>query len=294
MTSLDKGANETPFSYCNVGASAQAQMIADLIAHSARPKGSTAPYVLAEVEGRSPYAEIARALECLQFYKTFGNSPEVMRAEYEAYEDSSTFLLMVDCRKLTPVGVTRLIRPNMAGFKSANDIASEKSKTSTGQPATLLTVKEAMAAVGARDPNKTLDVATIAAHPDYTGAALGRPVVFISLIRGIYEYSQRMHGENAYGSLIAIIDGRPLSLLRRVGLPIQTSDRVAAPFNYLGAKGNTFIGISVAEVERSVFGVGNLNGECDMNLSGVGIAGSDNNAEPARRLPTQGKAPRRG
>lgn len=93
---------------------------------------SSERYVAIAIDGNSPYADIGRRVENEVFTK-FGNDPEEMSREYDMYDSSSTFLVIVDQeaevdgehRKL-PVGCLRLIANGANGIKTINDVASQR------------------------------------------------------------------------------------------------------------------------------------------------------------------------
>lgn len=208
---------------------------------------SDSPFALLTISGESPYANVARSLECQVFDHYFNNDPNEMKEEYAPYEDSSSFFLLVDRENTKAAGVMRIIHPGEAGSKSVNDLPTDKCVSSDGMTATQLSADE-LAQDLQFDPAITLDVATIVAHPEYGAKARQDEVVLSSLMRAVYKYSQI----NGYDHLVAIIDKVPREKLEAVGLPIRTSDKVASPFEYLGAKGNSFIEIDIPAVEGSV------------------------------------------
>lgn len=227
---------------------AEARLLEQALAANPEVSESAATYGLLTIEGDSPYSNVARALECQIFDKYFGNDPEEMRQEYAPYEKSSKFFLLIDRENLKPAGVMRIVAPGEAGFKSVNDLPTDKSRTvETDEPITALDSEQIQGVFGI-DPSRTLDVATIAAAPEYGEKQTGSPIVLASLMRAVYKYSLA----NGYDDLVAIIDAVPLEKLKSVNLPIHTSPYVASPFKYLGAEGNTFIHIPIPAVEASV------------------------------------------
>lgn len=250
----------------------ESQLVGEALSQNPELQSSVARFALMTIDGASPYANVARSLERKQFEAYFGNDAEEMRKEYEPYEASSTFFLMVDREKLQPTGVMRLIKSSSVGFKSVNDIASSKSKTNEGALATSLSPDEVLSSM-AIDPEATLDIATIASHPDYTEKATNSPIVLAALMGALHGYCSR----NNIKDLVAIIDSKPLGQLQKIALPIKTLPNIATPFEYLGAMGNSFIHIPVDEVDESVssfsqpvfdyvFGSQQLNGECQLSF----------------------------
>lgn len=231
--------------------------------------GVDAPFCLLTIEHDSPLADIARGLERQVFDIYFGNDANVMAEEYAAYESRSLFFLLVDKTQLAPAGVSRVMTPQEgAPSKSFVDITTEKC-TQDGAPAARdgYTATDIIEQFGF-DKDKVLDVATIAVSRDYSANATNSTLALGGLMRALYTHSV------AEGmDLVAIIDALPLSKLEAINVPILRPDQkdIVSPFEYLGAKGNTFIGIRIRDVEESVsaldrgvfdfvFGAGNLGG----------------------------------
>jgi hypothetical protein len=115
-------------------------------------------HVLASTE---PAAELGRAVEQEVFAEFFGNTPDLLTAEYAPYEPASIFLCVVDHRRLVPAGVMRLIVPSPHGQKSLDDI-----QRVWGQP-----VEDVIArSHAAIDRERCWDIATLAVAPEYRGA----------------------------------------------------------------------------------------------------------------------------
>ncbi len=252
----------------------EAALIQEALAANPELSDSEAPFALLTLEGDSPYARVARALEGQVFGEWFDNGEDQMTREYGPYEDVSKFFLLVDRSGSVPAGVVRIIHPSDKGLKSVNDLSTEKARTPDGKPVTDLTMAEVFDEFGI-DEARTLDVATIAANPAYSKKESGSDLVLSSLMRALYHYAY-LQG-NDYDNLVAIIDEKPLGRLESVGSPIHTTPKIARPFEYLGAKGNTFIEIPLSEVETSVsavspvifdyvFGEGALYGECQLSF----------------------------
>jgi hypothetical protein len=120
------------------------------------------PFGLYVIPATDPAAELARFVEREVFLECFGNSPELLRDEYAAYEESTVFVCLLDHETCLPAGMMRLILPSDAGFKSLDDI-----ERAWGQ-----TVPDVWERTGLKpDASSTLDIATIAIMPDYRGDA---------------------------------------------------------------------------------------------------------------------------
>lgn len=143
------------------------------------------PFGLYVVGGDEPLADVARALEAEVFDDTFGNSPEVLAAEYGPYDDVSVFIVVLDHHRAGVAGMIRLILDGHGSLKSMTDIEGEPWNTA---------LDEALEAAGITDidPADALDVTTLAVHADYRGAttsglislALYQAVVQVALAGG--------------------------------------------------------------------------------------------------------------
>src|SRR5690349_5901878 len=84
-------------------------------------RGDT-PFGTYVIPSHHPAAELGRDLEREVFFEFFGNTPELLDAEYERYEASSLFLSIIDHEREQIAGGMRVIVPSAAGFKSLDDI----------------------------------------------------------------------------------------------------------------------------------------------------------------------------
>ncbi len=85
-------------------------------------RGNT-PFGLYVLDGAQPESDLARHLEQAVFYETFGNTPDLLAAEYGPYDPASFFLCVVDHHRRQAAGMIRVIRPSPLGFKSIDDLA---------------------------------------------------------------------------------------------------------------------------------------------------------------------------
>jgi hypothetical protein len=90
-----------------------------VVAAAGQPSQPFGVYAFAAHEHES---ELARHVEREVFYEFFQNTPELLAAEYGAYEDSTVFLCVLDHRRRLPAGVIRLVLPSATGFKSLDDV----------------------------------------------------------------------------------------------------------------------------------------------------------------------------
>ena len=74
------------------------------------------------IDPDQPESALPRHVESVVFDEWFGNSPELLEAEYAAYEASSIFICVIDHRRRLPAGMGRVILPSELGFKTLDDI----------------------------------------------------------------------------------------------------------------------------------------------------------------------------
>jgi hypothetical protein len=70
----------------------------------------------------APGARLARSVEHEVFEKVFGNTPELLEAEYRHYDDATVFICALDHRRAVPAGMMRVILPSRAGLKTIDDL----------------------------------------------------------------------------------------------------------------------------------------------------------------------------
>ena len=156
-----------------------------------------------------PSATLAREVEYEVFGAAFGDTPELLDAEYGPYEAASVFILAYDDERERAAGMCRLILDSPAGLKSLNDVRRDWGV----DPATLL------------ETLPTGDVGSLALRPEYRGGE-----VMIALVVALAGCC----AEHGIASASAIIEVNALHGLRaRVGpvfVPIGLPER-----DYLGA-----------------------------------------------------------
>ena len=83
---------------------------------------SEAPFGSYAWPATAPEAEVGRFVERQVFGEVFGNSPELLAAEYAPFDDASVFFCIIDHRRRVPAGAVRTILPSSAGLKTLVDI----------------------------------------------------------------------------------------------------------------------------------------------------------------------------
>lgn len=164
----------------------------ELAASLAEESGATQPFGTYVLPSSDAQAELGRWVERDVFAEFFGNTPELLAAEYEPYESASMFLVVIDHRRLVPAGVMRVLVPSPAGHKSLHDIPRVWGEA----------CDEVLARSGAPiDLSNCFDVATFAIARDYRGPA-SEGLVSLALYQALVQTA------NVYGArwFVAIVD----------------------------------------------------------------------------------------
>jgi hypothetical protein len=137
-------------------------------------RGDT-PFGFYIIRSEEPFAELGRAVEREVFYEFFGNTPDLLHAEYDPYESSSLFLVVVDHLRRLPTGVLRVLLPSPVGFKSFHDLESHWGES----------IDVVAARTGVEfDFDSVWDVATLAVSREYRGEAT-QGLVTLGLYQGM-------------------------------------------------------------------------------------------------------------
>lgn len=186
----------------------------------AEGRGDT-PFGMYVVRGTDPASEMGRSVEREVFYDFFGNTPDLLAAEYGQYEGSSIFLCVVDHLRMRPAGVFRIILPSAAGLKSFHDVEQE-----WGIEAPELLDQSGLTL----DESSYWDAATLAISADYRGGAASG-MVRLGLCQALCMLAART--DVPY--LVTIMDVLVADLMQRyLQRPWQTFQRVE-PKRYLGS-----------------------------------------------------------
>jgi hypothetical protein len=177
------------------------------------------PFGLYGFTGASPESTLPRAVERNVFAEQFGNSPELLAAEYGAYEASTFFFCVIDHRRNLPVGSVRLLLPSPTGFKTLADI----------ERTWRLPLDETLQRSGLDlDRNRVWDVATIAVDREYRGK------VTQSLVSGsLYQAICRGAFLAEVGWVIAVLDLIVLDLIQTISHDAYQRFAGCEPLRYL-------------------------------------------------------------
>ena len=148
--------------------------------------------------------DAARRVEARVFLEAFGNTPDVMEAEYGPYEARSRFVAVIDDADGSALGTARLVLPDEAGtVKTLVDVAGDPWHLS---PA------DALAARGLAG-GWVWDVATLAVDPRFRAGSAGAEVS-LALCHGIWRYALNC----GVDGMVTILDDGVLRLVQAMGL----------------------------------------------------------------------------
>lgn len=192
------------------------EIAADVVAAAGNP---TEPFGLYGFAGASRESALPRTVERNVFAEQFGNSSELLAAEYGEYEPSTFFFCVVDHRRSLPVGSVRLLLPSPAGFKTLADI-----ERAWGLPLDETLQRSALEL----DRNRVWDVATIAVDREYRGK------VTQSLVSGsLYQAICRGAFLAEVGWVIAVLDLIVLDLIQTISHDAYRRFAGCEPMRYL-------------------------------------------------------------
>jgi hypothetical protein len=178
------------------------------------------PFGLYVFASDAPGADLARHIERAVFEETFGNSPELVAAEYGPYEAASMFLCVIDHRRRRPAGMLRVLRPAPSGVSGVSGV-SGPSGVSGASGLTGFKSLHDIDRVWGQSPeylarhgvtlraDRLWDIATLAVDSDYRGRA-AHGLVGLSLYQALHMGTRRYGIEQ----LVTILDVRVLRLLQ--------------------------------------------------------------------------------
>lgn len=177
------------------------------------------PFGLYVFSAEAPESELARHVERTVFDEFFGNSPELLAAEYGPYEAATFFLCVLDHRRRLPAGMMRLVLPSPAGLKSLADLESIwRERLDDVLTRTSL----------ALEPDRVWDIATLAVDPDYRGKATDG-LVSLALYQAVVQAALRRNVR----LFVTILDLVVLDLLQRTTCEPFSRFAGVEPLRYL-------------------------------------------------------------
>jgi hypothetical protein len=149
-----------------------------------------------------PEAVLARHVEGEVFDEFFGNSAELLDAEYGRYEPSSFFISVLDHRRRLPAGAARVTMASELGLKTLADIEAV-----WGHP-----LDDVLARTGVEwDLGRVWDAVTIAVAPEYRGKS-SDGLLSMSML-GVGTRALRACGGQTY---VTVLDVEVLALFNSV------------------------------------------------------------------------------
>ncbi len=196
------------------------------------PAAPAEPFGLYAFHAGQPGAELARQVERAVFFDAFGDTPELLAAEYADYEPATFFFVVIDHRRRVPAGAMRVIVPSDAGLKSLDDLLRVWGRSAA----------DVLEGTPAFPTGTSWDLATLAVHPEYRGAATSG-LVSLSLIQALNMTAPAL-GVAAY---VTVLDSVVLRFLQwQLNKPFQTFTGIDAR-PYLGSPLSQAVFCDVAE-----------------------------------------------
>lgn len=193
----------------------------------------TEPFGVYALPGDAPESELARAVERTVFDDFFGNSAELLAAEYGPYEPSTLFFCVLDHRRKLPAGMMRLVLPSSRGLKSLDDI-----EHAWGDRLDDVLARTELELV----TEKVWDITTIAVSTDYRGKATDG-LVSLALYQAVVQGARRCDAR----WFVTILDLVVLELIQ--GLTSAPFHRFAGvePLDYLDSPASVPVYCDLAE-----------------------------------------------
>ncbi len=166
---------------------------------------TTTPFGLHLVGPGEPLAAEARGLEAAVFQETFGNTRDMLDAEYAPFDDVSVFIVVLDNHRGKTAGMIRLTVDGHGTLKSMADIERDPWR---------VPLSDALGAAGLDDldPSQVLDVTTLAVDPEYRSGSTGG-LVSMSLYAAVTQTAKA----GGFRWLASILDVVVLDLINSVG-----------------------------------------------------------------------------
>lgn len=209
--------------------------LADALIGPTRPGQAFGAYVSLSTDRE---AGLARFVEHRVFLDAFANDADLLTTEYDRYEPTSVFFVVVDHLRRLPAGMMRLILPSPAGLKSLDDL----------EPVWGVPAAEALRSVDDDwDLARVWDLATLAVNPEYRGnAALG--LVTQGLLQSVNQVALRC-GLLRY---VTILDVPVLRMLQwKIGRPFSAFPGLE-PLPYLGSEASVPMWCDMARWDASL------------------------------------------
>jgi hypothetical protein len=102
----------------------EVRLVTELVgrARLMRTDQAACPYGMYYVEATSEFGILGRTVELEVFWDQFGNDRELLASEYGPYNDSSTYILLIDHQESLIAGMVRIIEDSDLGLKTLHEI----------------------------------------------------------------------------------------------------------------------------------------------------------------------------
>ncbi len=192
------------------------EMARGVIQRAGNPPEPFGVYLIAAQE---PEAELGRSVEHSVFAEWFGNTPELLEAEYAMYDPSTYFICVLDHLRSLPAGAIRVTAPSERGLKTFADIEGVwKQRTA-----------DVLARTGVHwDMREVWDIVTMTVHADYRGKATDG---MISL--ALYQAVVRSLHAGGARQFVAVLDLHVVKLMQDLTTQPFHEFVGVEPMNYL-------------------------------------------------------------
>src|SRR5262245_54116527 len=214
------------------------ELAAGVIARAGNPQQPFGMYVFLPGD---PEARVARHVEEAVFDEFFGNSAELLDAEYGGYEPSSFFISVLDHRRRLPAGAARVTMASERGLKTLADIEAV-----WGHP--LADVLERTGTTW--DLSRVWDAVTVAVAPEYRGKA-SDGLLSMSML-GLGTRALRTCGGQTY---VTVLDVEVLALFNSVLHDPFVAFPGVEPLRYLDSPLSVPAFIDIVEFEQRLRGL---------------------------------------
>jgi hypothetical protein len=185
-----------------------------------QPETDTGPkrFKMFTIEAGSEWSDIARYVEYVEFDRRFGNSGELMDAEYRPYDPYSVFIVAIDTVENMPAGVLRVIKGNHdVGIKTFVDVGSKDLPWNADMQGKLAEHIEQDG--GEFDPSKVLDIGTLAVAPEYRHDGGKAASISLALYHGVIRFTI----DNGFKDWVMLIDKQAYEVIQMFySNPIET------------------------------------------------------------------------
>lgn len=185
--------------------------------------------------GQSASSAGGRKVEEEVFFEAFGNTPALLKSEYDPYEHLTTFVTVYDHEKQQPAAASRVLIGNPHELKSVHDVTKEPWNQDLDSLLSIDLLNGAPLA---------LDVATLAVSAPYRGGRTSGTVT-MALYHGVLRYAKALQID----PLVAVFDVKVLNLVNRLFCKAWHPYPGVEALEYLGSAASMPAWCSSADLE---------------------------------------------